>query len=99
MPTHRTLIAALASTTIALTLAACGGSSNSATTNASATSNPASSAPAGRSGDISFAQQMIPHHRQAALMADMALRNKTASAQVRSLATDIKKAQGQRSPR
>ncbi|XAS76527.1 DUF305 domain-containing protein [Dermatophilaceae bacterium Sec6.4] len=98
MPTRRTLITTLASATVALTLAACGGASSNATSSATSsapvTSTPASKTPAGRTGDISFAQQMIPHHRQAVLMADMALRNKTASAKVRSLATEIKKAQG-----
>lgn len=99
MPTRRTLITTLASATVALMLAACGGvssnaTSSGATSSAPVTSTPASDTPAGRTGDISFAQQMIPHHRQAVLMADMALRNKTASAKVRSLATEIKKAQG-----
>lgn len=94
MPTRRTLTAALASMTAVLTLVACGGTSSNATSSAPAANSPASSAPAGRTGDISFAQQMIPHHRQAVLMADMALRNKTASAPVRALATQIKKAQG-----
>ncbi|MEO8750703.1 MAG: DUF305 domain-containing protein [Allobranchiibius sp.] len=98
MPTRRTLITTLASATVALTLAACGGASSNATSSATSsapvTSTPASKTPAGRTGDISFAQQMIPHHRQAVLMADMALRNKAASAKVRSLATEIKKAQG-----
>lgn len=94
VPDRRTLLAALTCATIALTLAACGGTSSNSTSSAPAANSPAGSAPAGRISDIAFAQRMIPHHRQAVLMADMALRNKTASAQVRSLATQIKKAQG-----
>lgn len=50
-------------------------------------------ADASRAGDVAFAQGMIPHHEQAVEMSDMALQKKSASAQVRSLATQIKAAQ------
>lgn len=45
--------------------------------------------------DVTFAQQMVPHHEQAVEMADMALDPaRGASSEVRDLATRIKKAQG-----
>ncbi|MEH3034822.1 MAG: DUF305 domain-containing protein [Aeromicrobium erythreum] len=45
--------------------------------------------------DVTFAQQMVPHHEQAVEMADLALDpQRDASAPVRTLATQIKKAQG-----
>lgn len=50
-------------------------------------------ATAGRAGDIAFAQGMIPHHRQAIEMADIALRKPSASPEVRKLATSIRAAQ------
>lgn len=53
----------------------------------------ASAAPAGRSGDVMFAQMMIPHHQQAVEMADIALGNPGSSTQVRELATQIKAGQ------
>lgn len=43
--------------------------------------------------DVSFAQQMIPHHRQAIVMAKMA-EARAQSAQVRQLAKQIEAAQG-----
>ncbi|MFI0412426.1 DUF305 domain-containing protein [Actinomadura sp. 3N508] len=42
--------------------------------------------------DVMFAQMMIPHHRQAIEMADLAV-TRAASPKVKSLAADIKKAQ------
>ncbi|WP_030171356.1 DUF305 domain-containing protein [Spirillospora albida] len=43
--------------------------------------------------DITFAQMMVPHHRQAIEMARLA-ESRAASSEVRSLAADIEKAQG-----
>ncbi|MFD0373807.1 DUF305 domain-containing protein [Streptomyces sp. NPDC127112] len=43
--------------------------------------------------DVTFAQEMIPHHRQAILMSDMVAAH-GASAQVKALAEKIRKAQG-----
>jgi uncharacterized protein (DUF305 family) len=60
-----------------------GGSSGSSST----------SAPAGRSGDVMFAQMMIPHHEQAVDMAEIALGKTDTSDEVRKLATAIKQAQ------
>ncbi|NYV78695.1 DUF305 domain-containing protein, partial [Streptomyces sp. UH6] len=62
---------------------------------ASTPASPASPAsPGGRnSADVAFAQGMIPHHRQAVEMADLAP-GRAGSDEVRSLAAEIKKAQG-----
>jgi uncharacterized protein (DUF305 family) len=87
----------------ALVLAACGGDvdgggpaghggHNAASPSASA---PASaSAPQGQhnAADVAFAKGMIPHHRQAVEMADLAP-GRARSADVKKLASDIKKAQ------
>ena len=43
--------------------------------------------------DVSFAQEMIPHHQQAVVMSDLAL-TQASSAKVKDLATRIKAAQG-----
>lgn len=54
----------------------------------------AASAPAAAdAGDVMFAQMMIPHHEQAVEMADLALAEDTASAEVRRLAGQVKAAQ------
>lgn len=47
----------------------------------------------GLEADVKFAQMMIPHHEQAVEMADLALQNDTASAEVKALAGQIKAAQ------
>lgn len=94
MSTRRTLIALLTSVVIAAPLAACGGGGSKVPAGSTASSTASSSSSVqGRSGDIMFAQQMTPHHEQAVEMADMAVKNSTASVQVKSLATQIKKAQ------
>jgi uncharacterized protein (DUF305 family) len=103
MRARRTL-ALIAGLAAALTLAACGSSGNS-TTGGATTPNVAATgtqpapaatasakATAGRAGDISFAQLMIPHHQQALEMADLA-QDQAVSAQVRNLAQQIKAAQ------
>ncbi|MFE9884840.1 DUF305 domain-containing protein [Streptomyces scopuliridis] len=85
---------AAAVTTAALTLAACGGDngspSSAASTSASAPASAAGSAH--NAADVSFAQGMIPHHRQAVEMADLAA-TRASSAEVKKLAAEIKKAQ------
>lgn len=79
----------------ALVLTACGGAS-SAPPAPSTAPTAASSAPAStdahNDADVSFATGMIPHHRQAITMADMAASTGD-SADVTSLARDIKQAQ------
>ncbi|WP_141576737.1 DUF305 domain-containing protein [Actinomadura sp. WMMA1423] len=79
---------------LAIALAACGdGKESHGTTGHSASASP-SSAQAGphNDQDVMFAQMMIPHHRQAVEMADLAAA-RASSAEVRSLAAQIKRAQ------
>ncbi|MFM9441778.1 DUF305 domain-containing protein [Streptomyces acidiscabies] len=88
--------------TAALLLAGCGGSGDSEGQQASgATSASSSASPSGSDGasagahnaqDVSFAQGMIPHHRQAVEMAALAA-DRASSPQVKALATRIKGAQ------
>ncbi|SEF18001.1 Uncharacterized conserved protein, DUF305 family [Streptomyces sp. 2112.3] len=92
-----TLVAATATST--LVLAACGSNSggDGRPGHASATkpaSSPSAQAPAGthNAADVAFAKGMIPHHRQAVEMADLAV-TRAASRQVKALAEKIKKAQ------
>ncbi|MEU9791264.1 DUF305 domain-containing protein [Streptomyces sparsogenes] len=101
MNTSRSLPRRAAVTTAApvvatLVLVACGsdGSSSADTpTRTPSTSVPAS-APAGRhnQADVTFAQRMIPHHRQAIAMADMAEEH-ASSSQVKAFAREIQKEQ------
>ncbi|MBA4864653.1 DUF305 domain-containing protein [Streptomyces sp. PSKA54] len=89
--------AVAAAAAAALALAACGGSGDgSAGHNGHTATSPSASAPAspGRhnAADVAFAKGMIPHHRQAVEMADLAP-SRAQSAEVKKLAEDIKKAQ------
>lgn len=89
----RRTTAVAAAATAALVLAACGGSSDGG----SAAASPSASAPAAQQGehnaaDVTFAKGMIPHHRQAIEMADLAT-SRAESAEVKKLAEEIKKAQ------
>jgi uncharacterized protein (DUF305 family) len=102
MSSNRTIAcrAALAATaaTAALTLAACGGNGTSASStgtghHALPTSASASaSASAHNAADVTFAKEMIQHHRQAVAMSELAA-GRASSAEVKSLATKIKNAQ------
>ncbi|KJY46824.1 copper resistance protein [Streptomyces sp. NRRL S-444] len=102
MTTKRSLIrratAVAAAATAALVLAACGGNGddNSSTHNGHNAASPSASAPAQQgdhnAADVAFAQGMIPHHRQAIEMADLAA-TRAESAEVKKLAGEIKKAQ------
>ncbi|MFE6510566.1 DUF305 domain-containing protein [Nocardioides sp. NPDC057767] len=77
---RKTLTAAALAATL-LTLAACGGEDGSDTT-------------AGHNdADVTFAQQMIPHHEQAIDMAEAA-ESRAESQEVKDLAADIEAAQG-----
>ncbi|MFJ3169278.1 DUF305 domain-containing protein [Streptomyces roseus] len=82
----------------AVVLAACGGSDDSTTSghDGHTTKSPSASASASQgqhnAADVMFAQGMIPHHRQAVEMADLAS-TRAQGAQVKTLAEDIKKAQ------
>lgn len=87
-----------AAAVIVLALSACGTSDDSTSGSMmSGSGNNSASMSAGTStgakGDVEFAQMMIPHHEQAVEMADLALQNDSASADVKALATQIKAAQ------
>ncbi|MDG9714856.1 DUF305 domain-containing protein [Streptomyces sp. DH10] len=91
--------AVAAAGTAALVLAACGGSGDSAAGHVSHTGtspSAAASTPTAQekhnAADVTFAQGMIPHHRQAVEMADLAP-SRAKSAEVKKLAEQIKKAQ------
>ncbi|MGQ4468209.1 DUF305 domain-containing protein [Streptomyces anthocyanicus] len=100
---RRTAVVAAAGAA-ALVLAACGGSGDddgsaghgghAATAPSSAPSSASASASQGQhnAADVAFAKGMIPHHRQAVEMADLAP-GRARSAEVKKLAADIKKAQ------
>ena len=94
--TRRSSILTAAPVAALLVLSACGHSSHSGSTGAAATTALADASTTGtfNDADVSFAQNMIPHHEQAVEMADMALDPTVgASAEVRALATRIKDAQ------
>ncbi len=102
MNTHRSLIrrgaAAATAAGAALVLAACGSDGDSsAGHDGHASKSPAASASATQgqhnAADVAFAKGMIPHHRQAVEMADLAP-TRADSAKVKKLAGEIKKAQG-----
>ncbi|MFF8844034.1 DUF305 domain-containing protein [Streptomyces sp. NPDC015127] len=84
----------------ALVLAACGSGSGDGSTghggHSSGSPKPSTSAPAAQgehnAADVAFSQGMIPHHRQAVEMADLA-DTRAASPEVKKLAAEIRKAQ------
>ncbi|MEV3922745.1 DUF305 domain-containing protein [Actinomadura coerulea] len=85
---------------LAIALAACGNDEGSTGHPAPSHSMPGHSASPGgaqagphNGQDVMFAQMMIPHHRQAIEMAGLAA-TRASSAEVKTLAADIKKAQG-----
>ncbi|GAA2284788.1 hypothetical protein GCM10010415_63440 [Streptomyces atrovirens] len=98
----RRTAAVVAAGAAALVLAACGGDGDGDASasaghgghNATASASASASASQGRhnAADVAFAKGMIPHHRQAIEMADLAP-GRAQSAEVRKLAADIKKAQ------
>ncbi|WP_433466358.1 DUF305 domain-containing protein [Spirillospora sp. CA-128828] len=80
---------------LAISLAACGDDNDSGSMSGhsmSASASPSSGAQAHNDQDVMFAQMMIPHHRQAIEMAGLAA-TRASSAEVKRLASDIKKAQ------
>ncbi len=98
MSARRPLALAATGLILTLLLAACGSSGSSmpgmdmSPGETMTSTEPAASADASRAGDIAFAQLMIPHHEQAVQMADIALEKQT-SAEVKTLAEQIKAAQ------
>ncbi|MGW1783423.1 DUF305 domain-containing protein [Streptomyces sp. NPDC002143] len=91
--TRRAVLAA-AAVTAAFTLAACGNDDGSGSDSGSGSSSGSSSTAAGghNEQDVSFAQGMIPHHRQALEMAKLAA-GRASSAEVEDLASRVEKAQ------
>lgn len=108
MTTKRSLLrraaAVAAAATASVVLAACGGSGSSDSGSAHGSGHNAAASPSAspsssasqqggqNAADIAFAQGMIPHHRQAVEMADLAA-TRAASPEVKALADEIKKAQ------
>ncbi len=80
----------------AVVLAACGGGDGAAGHDGHTAASAQAPAPAGQgqhnAADAAFAKGMIPHHRQAVEMADLAP-SRARSAEVKKLAEDIRKAQ------
>ena len=93
----RPIVILLGGLAAALTLTACGdnagGTDPGHGMNMGRSSSSSSMAGEGEAIDIAFAQLMIPHHQQAVAMADLALQH-AKSADVQSLAAQIKSAQG-----
>ncbi|NEA66524.1 DUF305 domain-containing protein [Streptomyces sp. SID12488] len=89
--TRRTLVVMAAAAALAVTLTACGSDDGNSDTS---TSNAGSGAKAEdhNAQDVTFAQGMIPHHKGALAMAEEAA-DKASSAEVKSLAARIEKAQ------
>ncbi|MFI1719880.1 DUF305 domain-containing protein [Streptomyces sp. NPDC020489] len=99
MSTIRTRRAALTAVTVtaALVLTGCGGKDSdsghgSRSGGGRGHNSPSPSAASHNAQDVSFAQGMIPHHRQALEMAELAA-DRASSPEVRSLAARIEKAQ------
>lgn len=90
MRTNRITLA-VAGLAAAITLAACGQNSSTATSS-SASSASSSVSSQHNDADVAFAQEMIPHHQQAVAMADLAATRAT-NQQVKDLAAKIKAAQ------
>ncbi|MGC2997077.1 DUF305 domain-containing protein [Streptomyces sp. G35A] len=96
----RRMAAVAAAGAAALVLAACGGNGDGSAGHDGHNATASSSAPASVSAsqgqhnaaDVAFGKGMIPHHRQAVEMADLAP-DRAQSAEVKKLAADIKKAQ------
>ncbi len=98
MRTTSRLAIPAAAVTLVLALSACGSGANASSGSmhgeSGSTASTYSGAMVGATDDVEFAQMMIPHHEQAVEMADLALQNDSASADVKALATQIKAAQG-----
>ncbi len=99
MKSTRTLVrrsvAVTAAGVAAFVLAACGGGDDATGHGGGHTSKSPSAATQGKqnAADVAFAQGMIPHHRQAVEMAELAPR-RAQSAELKKLAEQIKQAQG-----
>lgn len=93
---HKPVFGVLAAAVAAVLLAGCGGSPSPSADTASpappAASSPTTVSASPNAADITFAQQMIPHHQQAVAMAQLA-DDRAASAEVKQLAGRIQGAQ------
>jgi uncharacterized protein (DUF305 family) len=78
---------------MALALAACGNAASQLSGTAQSPARPSAVATGFNQADVSFAQQMIPHHHQAVRMARLAA-GRASSPRVLQLARTIKAAQG-----
>ncbi|NWF30394.1 DUF305 domain-containing protein [Streptomyces sp. PKU-EA00015] len=102
MTAHRSMIrraaAVAAAGAAAVVLAACGGGDDNSSGHSGHDKSPPPTASASarqgdhNAADVSFAKGMIPHHRQAIEMADLA-ESRAGSAEVKTLAAEIRKAQ------
>jgi uncharacterized protein (DUF305 family) len=94
---RRALVATATAAVLGLTLAACGSSDDDASSGHSSKpgmKHSASAEPGGsfNDADVTFAQQMIPHHEQAVEMAKLA-DGRASDTEIKTLAADIEKAQ------
>ena len=94
--TTKSLAIGAAAMAALITLTACSSSDKSpqSTATASSTSAAAPAADAHNQADVTFAQQMIPHHQQAIQMSDTLLAKQGIDPRVIGLANQIKAAQG-----
>ena len=83
----------VAAAVLALALSACGSDDAASHSTMTAGSSGSVAGVSGVEADVKFAQMMIPHHEQALEMANLALENDSASADVTSLARQIQSAQ------
>ncbi|AXG76353.1 DUF305 domain-containing protein [Streptomyces paludis] len=90
-PVRRAALAA-ATAAAALVLTACGGGDGASADRGAAAASASPDTVIHNAADVSFAQGMIPHHRQAVKMAAVAV-SRASSAEVKSLASEIKRAQ------
>ncbi|MFK0263707.1 DUF305 domain-containing protein [Streptomyces angustmyceticus] len=90
---HRVPLVA-ATAVCALALAACGSNNSGSHSGDGSPASPSARVPSGghNAADVAFAKGMIPHHRQAVEMADLAA-TRASSPQVKEFADKIKKAQ------
>ena len=84
---------AVAALVAVVTVSACGSSGNPAGT-PSSSSSASAAAQAHNHADVTFAQDMIPHHQQAVQMSDIVLGKQGIDPRVVQLAKEIKAAQG-----
>lgn len=90
---RRTLSIAVATFVAVITVSACGSSGHQAGTS-STSSSASATTQAHNQADVTFAQDMIPHHQQAVQMSDIMLGKQGIDPRVLQLSNQIKAAQG-----